>query len=109
MIVELMIQVPQSLQAQLGEAISIIADSDFLARWETLVDDLVSRLSADNAVVNNGVLTVAHSIFKKWRPLFRSDELFSEINFVLERFCSPYLTLLKVRSISRSLMVVSIV
>lgn len=33
-----MITVPPSLQVQLGEAISIIADSDFYVKWDTLVD-----------------------------------------------------------------------
>jgi hypothetical protein len=33
-----MISVPASLQAQLGESISVIADSDFWTRWDTLVD-----------------------------------------------------------------------
>ncbi len=33
-----MISVPASIQAQLGETISIIADSDFWTRWDTLVD-----------------------------------------------------------------------
>ena len=63
-LIGLMVSVPASLQAQLGEAISAIADSDFWQRWDTLVDDLVSRLTPDNTVVNNGVLQVAHSIFK---------------------------------------------
>lgn len=58
--------------------------------------DLVSRLTPDNAVVNNGVLHVAHSIFKRWGPLFRSDELFNEINHVVNRLGAPLLTLLQV-------------
>lgn len=33
-----MISVPGPLQSQLGEAISVIADTDFWQRWETLVD-----------------------------------------------------------------------
>ncbi len=37
-LISLMISVPPNLQAQLGEAISLIADSDFWDRWETLVD-----------------------------------------------------------------------
>lgn len=90
-----MIAVPPTIQTQLGEAISLIADSDFWERWDTLVDDLVSRLTPDNAIVNNGVLQVAHSIFKRWRPLFRSDELFTEINHVLSKFSTPFLTLLE--------------
>ncbi len=90
-----MVSVPANLQAQLGEAISAIADSDFWVRWDTLVDDLISRLTPDNTTVNNGVLQVAHSIFKRWRPLFRSDDLFTEINHVLSKFSSPFLQLLE--------------
>ncbi|KAF8538224.1 Cse1-domain-containing protein [Trichophaea hybrida] len=92
-IIGLMISVPANLQVQLGEATSIIAESDFFERWDTLVDDLVSRLTPDNTKVNNGVLQVAHAIFKRWRPLFRSDSLFTEINHVLERFTAPFLKL----------------
>jgi exportin-2 (importin alpha re-exporter) len=94
-LIGLMVSVPPNLQAQLGEAISVIANSDFWVRWDTLVDDLISRLTPDNATVNNGVLQVAHSIFKRWRPLFRSDDLFTEINHVLSKFSAPFLTLLE--------------
>ncbi|KAF2397121.1 Cse1-domain-containing protein [Trichodelitschia bisporula] len=94
-LIGLMISVPPNLQSQLGEAISVIADSDFWERWDTLVDDLVSRLTPDNPEVNNGVLQVAHSIFKRWRPLFRSDALFTEINHVLSKFSQPFLQLLQ--------------
>lgn len=93
-LIGLMTSVEPKIQVQLGEAISLIAESDFYERWDTLVDDLVSRLTPDNAVVNNGVLQVAHSIFKRWRPLFRSDELFTEINHVLSKFGQPFLQLL---------------
>ncbi|KXT14347.1 hypothetical protein AC579_3998 [Pseudocercospora musae] len=92
-LIGLMVRVPPSIQAQLGDAISVIADSDFWERWDTLVDDLVSRLTPDNATVNNGVLQVAHSIFKRWEPLYRSDELYTEINHVLTRFAAPFLQL----------------
>lgn len=94
-LIGLMVSVPSAIQAQLGEAISTIADSDFWQRWDTLVDDLVSRLTADNHVVNAGVLQVAHSIFSRWRPLFRSDELFTEVNHVLSKFATPYMSLLQ--------------
>ncbi|RAL67520.1 hypothetical protein DID88_008275 [Monilinia fructigena] len=77
-----------------GEAISIIAESDFWDRWDTLVDDLVSRLTPDNAKINNGVLEVAHSIFKRWRPLFASDALYTEVNHVLSKFGQPFVQLL---------------
>ncbi|KAL1587744.1 hypothetical protein WHR41_03668 [Cladosporium halotolerans] len=92
-LIGLMVKVPPTLQAQLGDAISVIADSDFYQRWDTLVDDLVSRLTPDNAATNNGVLKVAHSVFKKWEPLYRSDELYTEINHVLSKFGDPFLQL----------------
>ncbi|KAI5304978.1 importin-alpha export receptor, partial [Ascosphaera pollenicola] len=92
-LIALMISCPSPIQAQLGEAVSVIADSDFWQRWDTLVDDLVSRLAPDAPATNNGVLAVAHSIFKRWRPLFRSDELYTEINHVLSKFGTPYLSL----------------
>jgi len=92
-LIGLMVKVPSALQAQLGDAISVIADSDFYQNWDTLVDDLVSRLTPDNAATNNGVLKVAHSVFKKWEPLYRSDELYTEINHVLSKFGEPFLQL----------------
>ena len=92
-LIGLMVKVPSALQAQLGDAISVIADSDFYQNWDTLVDDLVSRLTPDNAATNNGVLKVAHSVFKKWEPLYRSDELYTEINHVLSKFGDPFLQL----------------
>jgi exportin-2 (importin alpha re-exporter) len=90
-----MVSVPSAIQAQLGEAISVIADSDFWQRWDTLVDDLVSRLTPENHIVNTGVLQVAHSIFSRWRPLFRSDELFTEVNHVLSKFAAPFMSVLQ--------------
>lgn len=92
-LIDLMISLPPRLQAQLGEAVAVIADSDFPEQWQELVPTLVSRLSTD-PTVNNGVLTVAHAIFKRWRPLFRSDELFLEIKLVLDQFAAPYLQLM---------------
>ncbi|KAI9049173.1 hypothetical protein LZ554_007020 [Drepanopeziza brunnea f. sp. 'monogermtubi'] len=93
-LIGLMITVPASIQSQLGETISVIADSDFWTKWDSLVDDLVSRLTPDNPRVNIGVLEVAHSIFKRWRPLFASDGLYTEINHVLSKFGEPFVQLL---------------
>ena len=36
-LIGLMISVPPNIQSQLGETISLIADSDFWTRWDTLV------------------------------------------------------------------------
>lgn len=93
-ILNIMIKLPNNLQVQLGETVSIIAELDFPHRWENLIDDLVAKLSADDFVLNKGILLVAHSIFKKWRPLFRSDDLFLEIKMVLDKFAQPFLSLM---------------
>ncbi|CCJ29989.1 unnamed protein product [Pneumocystis jirovecii] len=92
-IVSLMISIPSILQLQLGECISIIAERDFPASWSTLIDDLVFHLSSTDMVVNMGILQTAHSIFKRWRSQFRSDALYSEIIYVLEKICVPYMNL----------------
>lgn len=93
-IIGLMVQLPRNLRNQVGEVVSVMAESDFPQRWPNLFEDLVSRLSTDYTT-NIGVLTVAHEICKRWRPLFRSDELFIEIKSVLAVFCAPYLDLMK--------------
>lgn len=88
-----MIACPPSIQTQLGDSISIIADSDFWERWTTLTQELVDRFSTDPKV-NIGVLEVAHSIFVRWRPLFRTDDLYTEINHVITTFAEPFVKLL---------------
>lgn len=37
-LIGLMISVPPNVQYQLGDAIGVIADSDFWEKWDTLVD-----------------------------------------------------------------------
>ncbi|KAG6001996.1 hypothetical protein E4U54_000965 [Claviceps lovelessii] len=93
-LIGLMISSPSNVQKQLGEAISVIADSDFWRRWETLTQELVSRFSSTEPKTNVGVLEVAHSIFNRWRPLNRSNELYIEINHVVNTFGQPFLQLL---------------
>lgn len=125
-LIGLMISCPANVQSQLGEAISIIADSDFWRRWETLTQvgplkistpapaapmfltslpfpqELVGRFSKTDPKVNIGVLEVAHSIFSRWRPLMRTNELYIEINHVIESFGQPFVELLAVRLLSFS-------
>ncbi|KAI8924967.1 Cse1-domain-containing protein [Entophlyctis helioformis] len=94
-IVPLMISVPSSLQLQLSEAVTIIADNDFPGKWKNLIQDLVARLNLQDLNVNIGVLQTAHSIFKRWRHQFRTDALYLEIKFVIDNFAGPYLEFFK--------------
>ncbi|KAJ1966324.1 importin-alpha export receptor [Dipsacomyces acuminosporus] len=90
-IVSLMITVPKQLQLQIGEAVSIIAENDFPEQWPELIRDLVSRLSATDYHINNGILETAHTVFKGWRSAFRSDALFKKIIMVLDEFTAPFM------------------
>ncbi|KAJ3031576.1 UNVERIFIED_CONTAM: importin-alpha export receptor [Siphonaria sp. JEL0065] len=90
-IVDLMIISPTSIQLQLSEAVTMIADNDFPEQWTELVPLLVSKLDANNFDINAGVLQTAHSIFKRWRHQFQSNKLFSEIKMVLDQFAAPFL------------------
>ncbi|KAL1925152.1 uncharacterized protein VTP21DRAFT_35 [Calcarisporiella thermophila] len=94
-IVDLMIALPANLKAQISEAVSIIADCDFPQRWTELLPLLISKISPTDHGANNGVLQTAHSIFKRWRGEFRTNELFLEIRFVLEQFAEPFLNIMK--------------
>lgn len=55
---------------------------------------MVGRLSNEDYQINISILETAHSIFRPWRAETRSDDLFSTINYVLERFAKPFLQLL---------------
>ncbi|KAJ2236393.1 importin-alpha export receptor [Coemansia sp. RSA 1286] len=90
-IVSLMITVPKRLQLQIGEAVSIIADNDFPEQWPELISTLVGKLSATDYHVNNGILQTAHTVFREWRSAFRSDRLYTKINYVLGQFTDAYM------------------
>jgi exportin-2 (importin alpha re-exporter) len=86
-IVDISLATPVNIQVQLCEAISFIADSDFPDKWDSLISTLSSKLSPSDWGVNNGVLLICHSIFKRWRGRFRTDALFKEIKLVLAQVC----------------------
>lgn len=88
---------PAGLRLQLSEAVALIAASDFPAEWPTLIDDLTSSLASppDSSALQS-VLQTTHSIFRGWRSAFRTNELYTEINLVLDKFASPFLELVKV-------------
>ncbi|OAX36460.1 Cse1-domain-containing protein [Rhizopogon vinicolor AM-OR11-026] len=83
----------KTIRAQIAEAVALIAELDFPLKWSDLIDQLVLSLSPTDYSINVGVLQTAHSIFNQWRAQVRSDELFTEINFVLSRFMKPFLDL----------------
>ncbi|KAF8188046.1 importin alpha re-exporter [Pholiota molesta] len=85
----------KAIRAQVAESVSLIAELDFPVKWENLIDQLVASLSTTDYNVNIGVLQTAHSIFQQWRSHVRSDQLFTEINFVLSKFMDPFMQLFR--------------
>ena len=91
-IIDLMLNSPEQIQRQLSDSVSIIGRQDFPEKWPHLLDDMVSKMvgNENNLNVINGVLQTAHSLFKRYRHEFRSNELWTEIRYVLSRFAKPF-------------------
>ncbi|WFD01326.1 importin-alpha export receptor [Malassezia yamatoensis] len=85
----------QAILAQLNESIALVAASDFPEPWSGLLDELVQELNSENYYVLLSVLSTSHAIFRRWRSMFRSDALYSEINLVLSRFAIPLVKLMQ--------------
>lgn len=50
-LIGLMIASPANIQSQLGEAVSIIADSDFWERWDTLTQVAIFHYELDRPFI----------------------------------------------------------
>ncbi|KAG2526744.1 hypothetical protein JM16_003714 [Phytophthora kernoviae] len=95
-LVELMCRMPETLQKQLIEALTTIGEYDFPAQWMDLLAQLVQKLQTEQDwAVRNGVLMTANTIFKRFRNVFKSDDLFRELKHCLEVFQEPLLVFFK--------------
>lgn len=94
LIVTLMLRSPPALQKQLSDAISIIGKHDFPKKWPQLIDEMVEKFATGDFNVINGVLQTAHSLFKRYRYEFKSQNLWEEIKMVLDRMAKPLTDLL---------------
>lgn len=84
-----MLYSPDSIQKQLSDAVSIIGKHDFPTKWPDLLDQMVEKFNTGDFHLINGVLHTAHSLFKRYRYEFKSQTLWTEIKFVLEKFAKP--------------------
>lgn len=88
-LVSLMCTVPPQLQSQCSESIALIAATDFPSKWDNLLTDLIAKFGDPNWDVVNGVLLTANSILKRFRYVQRSDALYADILYVLQRLQEP--------------------
>ncbi|GBN11501.1 Exportin-2 [Araneus ventricosus] len=89
LIVSLMLRSPEQIQRQLSDAVSIIGREDFPEKWPNLIQEMVSHFQSGDFHAINGVLHTAHSLFKRYRYEFKSQQLWIEIKFVLDNFAKP--------------------
>lgn len=89
LIINLMLHSPESIQKQLSDAVSIIGKYDFPNKWPELIDQMVEKFNTGDFHIINGVLHTAHSLFKRYRYEFKSETLWREIKFVLDKFAKP--------------------
>lgn len=92
-LVELMCTVPPQIQAQCSEAIALIAKVDFPKNWDNLLPELIHRFNSPDPNIVSGVLVTANSILRRFRYVQRSDELYGDILYVLQKLQAPLLTL----------------
>lgn len=88
-LVSLMCTVPPALQSQCSESVALIAAVDFPQRWDNLLPDLIAKFAHPDWNIVNGVLLTANSILKRFRFVQRSDALYADILYVLQRIQEP--------------------
>ena len=89
-IVGLMLKTPEVIQRQLSDGITNIGSEDFPNNWQGLLQEMVEHFKGGDFYQINGVLRTAHSLTKRYRHEFKSQELWTEIKFVLETFAAPF-------------------
>ncbi|CAH0391298.1 unnamed protein product [Bemisia tabaci] len=89
LIINLMLHSPGPIQKQLSDAVSIIGRHDFPDKWPNLLTEMIDKFNSGDFHIINGVLHTAHSLFKRYRHEFKSQELWTEIKFVLDKFAKP--------------------
>ena len=93
-IVNLMLKTPEGIQKQLSDAITIIGREDFPQKWSGLIEEMVAKFKSGDFHAINGVLRTAHSLTKRYRYEFKSQELWMEIKLVLDSFADALTELL---------------
>ena len=93
LITSLMLSTPPIVRAQLSEALSIVSQHDFPAKWPTLLPELTEKLHSNDPNTVHGVLQTANSIYKRYRNQFMTDKLSKDLEYS-QGFVRPLLDLL---------------
>ena len=91
LLVDLLCTTPVDVQKQLAESMSIVAAQDFPHQWPGLLPQLVEKLNTSDFNVIKGVMLTANSIMKRFRHVYKSDELYAVLIVCLDGFQEPLL------------------
>jgi exportin-2 (importin alpha re-exporter) len=88
-----MIGSPKQFADQYLEMISLMSKRWVQTEWPTLIPELISYLnqSQDPNIIRYS-LEAMRKICKKYRYMFRSDALYSEMNYIIENLSVHLLT-----------------
>lgn len=94
-LIPLLTRVPSGIQRQICEAVTLIAAIDFPEAWPDLLLQMVQRLDPVAHDNNVAILKTLHRMFKRYRTEFRSDELYTEINYVMKHLAEALLQMFR--------------
>lgn len=78
--------VEDSISVNLGSVVELIARDKYEENWKNLLPDISKGLETNSPEATYRLFRTAQPIFKKIRFMYRSDSLYSQINYALSSF-----------------------
>jgi len=94
-VVDMMLASSKGVQAQLSEAIHLIGETDFPAKWADLIPKMTEHFKSGDFNIINGVLRTCFAVMRRYEYEQKSDDLWREIKYVLMTFAEPLTNLFK--------------
>lgn len=82
---------PDNVSLILSDVCELIARDNFPEKWPNFVPDLIEGLKQNDPIITMRVFRTFSPVMKKIRYMYRTDALYTQINYVIENF-APYLT-----------------
>lgn len=88
--IDVMCSVPHKLQAQISEAVRVMALKDFPDQWPDLLSSLVKKMATStNPAIIIGALKTSHEILKQFRQMTDSNANKFKLQTALTQFAEP--------------------
>lgn len=82
---------PDNISLILSDVCELMARDQFHDKWPSFLPDLIEGLKQEDPNITLRVLRTFSPVMMKIRHLYRSDDLYTQINYVIENF-APQLT-----------------